>query len=88
MKKIFALIALCLLCIGICFPAAVFEEPSQNLLVDEADVLSDDQEETLKNMLYDASGKYNADIIAVLTDETGIDPYDDYYDEKLQEYSD
>ena len=82
MKKLLAIIALCLIFTGLIFPVAALAEPAQQLLYDEADVLSDDEEARLSQMLSEATAKYHTDIAAATlngTDGQDITTFSDYF---------
>lgn len=88
-KRLSAIIILCLLVIGVmAVPAYALSLAGQAYVIDDADVLTDQEEETLNNELSEASAKYNTDIIALVTSATGIDPDSSDYDLALQDFSD
>lgn len=82
MKKLLAIITLCLLSIGIFVPFTTMAAPSGQLLFDEADALTDEQESYLEQQLSQNSAKYGADIAAAVvkgTDGQDIATFSDYF---------
>lgn len=79
MKKILALITLCLMCVGFCFPVVSMAAPP--MIVDEANVLTDSQEAELSQKLSEASARYKTDIAAVFVNgiNEDITTYTDKY---------
>ena len=81
MKKIISLFIILLLCLSLC--TAVFAE-SAPLVVDDADVLSDSEEERLTDLLEDIRSEHGLDVVILtvesLEGEWPEDFADDYYD--------
>ena len=81
MKKLFSVIVSLLLVGTLILPA--FAEPKQ-LVVDEADLLSEYEEQLLNNTLIDLSEKLEMDVVALTVNSTGsksaMEFADDFYD--------
>ena len=84
MKKILAILFAIILCVGaLCFAVSA-EDNAPARVVDEADLLSTEEEGTLKSRLDELSEKYEMDIVVLAVesvgDKTPEEYADDYYD--------